>query len=188
MKHYHLAKGESPKIDRIVEIAYPGYKGRKIRIAPFSKMSINSYWSGGSRDYFVFVNLLTKQVFETPQNGTMFDSHSLECNHLPENIALIEHSIFCGKDCGITIYFPPTQFNALLPSSPQEISEEEKLVLAYTAKLKNSYGGRKNIRFHEANRETGIDQESWENAKLSCIEKRLLNKRGAITASGRNHI
>ena len=43
-----------------------------------------------------------------------------------------------------------------------------------------------NYRFHEANRETGIDSGSWASAKAALIGRKLLNRAGAITVSGKN--
>jgi hypothetical protein len=34
---------------------------------------------------------------------------------MPPNVIVVEHSIFCGKDVGITIYVRPANLAKLLP-------------------------------------------------------------------------
>jgi len=86
---------------------------------------------------------------------------------------------------GLTIYVHPSNLAKLLPK-PAELTRHERTVLGYTARLKSSYGGISNYRFHEAHERTGITLAEWDAAKQSIIGKKLLNKRGAITTQGRN--
>jgi len=81
-----------------------GYRGRNIKLVPFSPMSLNSYWDGGSRNYFYFVNLNTFQVNQVPQNGTPFDRANLKADTLPDGNAIVEVSIFRGKTVSCRIY------------------------------------------------------------------------------------
>jgi hypothetical protein len=106
---------------------------------------------------------------------------------LPLGIIIVKHSIFMGKDSGITIFANESDLANMLPPKV-ELSKDEKTVLKYTASYKSSYAGIKNYRWHEANRDLGISLEEWEEAKEKLIEKKMLNKRGAITVSGRNAV
>lgn len=54
------------------------------------------------------------------------------------------------------------------------LSRNEKIVLLYTYRYKNTYNGRKNIRFVEANTDTGITQEQWIVAQNRLVSKGLL--------------
>lgn len=83
-----------------------GYKGRKVHQKPFRPgMSLNSYWSGGSRDYFFFLSSSTLSVESViPQNGTMFDKLNLKADELPPNTILVQKSIIGGREVSITIY------------------------------------------------------------------------------------
>lgn len=86
-----------------------GYKGRKVHQRDFRPgMSLNSYWSGGSRDYFFYVavsNFSGSRVVNTvPQNGTPFDKLNLKAETLEQNVVIVEKSIIGGRDASITIY------------------------------------------------------------------------------------
>jgi len=83
-----------------------GYRGKKIYLRNYqSGMSLNSYWDGGSRDYFFFVNIKTGQYTSVPQNGTMFDKLNLKSpDKLEENQVLVMQSYFRGKKGGLFIY------------------------------------------------------------------------------------
>jgi hypothetical protein len=99
----------------------------------------------------------------------------------------VAHSIFCGKDMGLTVYVSPSQLatSNLIPK-PSEVSDDEGVVLKYTSHYKNTYGGQTNLRFKEATRSTDITVERWEAAKATLIERGLLRKNGSITPEGRN--
>lgn len=119
-----------PLIRRILQVTYPSYRGRKIVIVP-QKYPLNckSYWDGGSRDYFAFVRLDTMQSAAMPaQSAFDKDIRGAEAVTLPPGVICVEHSIFCGKDTGITIHVNsvnlvsmlPAGHPALLPPAPAE--------------------------------------------------------------------
>ena len=94
---------------------FPGYRGRKfkLRIDP-GGMSLVSCWSGGSRDSFVVVRLEDMQAVPIPENGSGFSAVDRQygAKGLPVKLpapgfAVIEHSIFCGKDVGLTVHLHP---------------------------------------------------------------------------------
>lgn len=181
---------DAPEVKEIGLAAFPDYSGRKFKLEPFPStgMSLHSYWSGGSRNYFAFAHLDTRKATESvPQNGTVFDGENYKVTHLPENVALVEHSYFCGKDLGLTIYVGEENLVKMIPASV-ELTVDEKIVLAATRAYKASYGGVSNVRFKEARGATGITLIRWDEAKASCVAKRLLDKRGAITNEGKNAI
>ena len=104
----------NPDIKRVAKLAFPSYKGRKFRVQSFRPgMNVNSYWDGGSRDYFALVSLETGQVFTSPATHPCFDRAPsgdrlglVIISKLPENTVLVERSIFCGKECGLTVHVP----------------------------------------------------------------------------------
>lgn len=175
-------------IEDLAKIAYPSYNGRKFQVETFKgPKSLNSYWDGGSRTWFVFVNLATMAIYSIEQNGTMFDGKNFTLSELPFNVALVEHSHFCGKDMGIRIYFHPDNINRYLPPVAV-LTLNEQIVLASTRSFKSGYAGRKDNRFYEANHYTKITLGDWQAAIESCQAKGLLNKAKAITVNGRNAI
>ncbi len=192
MSTYHVSARDEG-IRPIVRAAFPSYNGTKARIEPFKgPMGVNSYWDGGSRDYFALVRLADCRSMGLPTSHPCFDRRpdgspmgALELRELPQGIALVEHSIFCGRDTGITVHVRPDDLNRLaLPDAPQ-LTDDERIVLDLTG-LKSSYNGISQYRRHVACTERGMTGERYETAKASLIERKLLNRAGAITTTGRN--
>jgi hypothetical protein len=182
----HLER--TPEVDKLSRAAFPAYKGRTFKLdnsgAP---VSVTSYWDGGSRNYYTMVDLATMRTKPVPQNGTPFDGGPIAPKGVtvPPGYVIAEHSIFCGKDHGVTFYVNPDTAIAFLPAQ-EELTATEKIVLTYTASLKNTYGGMTNIRFRRAHEEHGTTQADWTNASDALKSRKLLTKAGAITTAGRN--
>ena len=82
------------------------YKGRRVVVAEFKPMSLNSYWCGGSRDYYFYVTP-TGRVLETiPQNGTPFDKLNIKAETLEVGQLLVQTSVYGGKAGPLRIYTP----------------------------------------------------------------------------------
>ena len=94
-------------VKHIIAACFPNYTGRKISVQPATKApkELRSYWDGGSKDNYAFYNLDTKEVLTVHSNHPFFERNQpSQLRELPAHIVLAEHSIFCGKDCGITLY------------------------------------------------------------------------------------
>ena len=116
-EHIKLSATDS-MVRRILNATYPNYRGRKISLVPQSyPLNVKSYWEGGSRSYFVFLRLDTFQQAAMPAQSA-FDAQiqGAEAVTLPENVACVEHCIFCGKDAGIRIHVNPSNVTKLLPT------------------------------------------------------------------------
>jgi len=164
-----------------------GYSGRKYAFKAVEEVQMNStYWDGGSRSTWTAVKLSTRQVVPLPRFGPpqFGGPQSIPPIPLEQDMAIVEHSIFCGKDMGLTIYIHPSDSPQMI-TEPDSATDDEKIVLAYKG-LKNTYGGKKNIQYTEANRRYEITQGRWDIATESLKARKLLNKSGAITPSGRN--
>jgi hypothetical protein len=107
---------------------------------------------------------------------------------LPPGYVVVSHQILSGKDLGLTFAVNPKESFKLLPKPTEELTRAQKIVLAATLGLKSSYGGIKDLRFHESHEKTGISREEYDQAKQSLINKGLLNSAGAITPQGKNAI
>ncbi len=172
----------------MVSRAFPNYKGKQFKLAVSdSPINCASYWEGGSRSFFVFANLATGEVSNSVPAQSAFDRpvSGLDAVSLPDGFVCLEHTISCGKDCGITIHIRTSNAAPLLPAQV-ELSKQENIVLAYTRCLKSSYNGIPSYRFHEAHLETGISQTEWDVAKATLIDRGLMTKQGALTVAGRN--
>jgi hypothetical protein len=107
-------------IRSLVSRAYPSYNGRKFRLdVSDSPINCASYWDGGSRDYFVFANLATGEVSQQLPAQSAFDKpiRGIQDVTLPLGFVCLEHSIFCGKDIGITIHVLPENAAKFLPET-----------------------------------------------------------------------
>lgn len=100
----------------IIDATFPEYNGRKVRIefTHFVTFS-DTNWGGGSRNSYsavrsngVVANLKVPAPWINPVEGMVIE--------LPADVLVVEHSIFCGKDCGITIYANPVHLPKWLPA------------------------------------------------------------------------
>ena len=197
----HLDRLDS-QTQAIVNAAFPSYNGRKFKIEVASHpLNVKSYWDGGSRDYFTFVNLQTRETLTMPPQSA-YDAQIAGADkvNLPVGFVCVEHSIFCGKDSGITIHVHPDNAPMLLPAPSTELTDDQKTVLKYTRAVKSSYAGIKDYRYYshvqdvemearvQKNGKLPMTRDAWDAAKSSLISSGHLNKAGAITADGRNAI
>jgi len=175
----------TPDVKSMARMAFPGYTGRKFKLDNSGHpVNVTSYWDGGSRDYYSAVNLSTGTRIDVPQNGTPFDGGPVAPDGVtvPAGYVIAQHSIFCGKDMGLTFYVNPETATQFLPA-PDVLTEDELNVLVSTTH-KNTYGGRTDIRFHKS----GLTREAWNTASDALKSRKLLNKAGSLTTSGRNAI
>jgi hypothetical protein len=96
--------------------------------------------------------------------------------------------VHVGQRSYVHIFVPSGTLARYLPAVSEELTDDESIVLCATACLKASYGGVSNLRYREAHRITSITEERWDTAKAALIDRKLLNRAGAITSKGRNAI
>ena len=184
MRTIHL-NGNDPTAKLVTSAAFPAYTGRKFKVTIVEKnhkFNLTSGWEDGSRDFYAVVRLSDMTSVEISQLsvvGNNFNRSGIDFL-LPEGFAVVEHSIFLGKDAGITIFITEANAMALLPA-PVELTENEKKVLGVMG-LKNTYGGQTNVR----QRESGLTPNVYVETVALLKEKGFLDKRGAITPEGRN--
>lgn len=174
------------------------YEGKKFKARVVTEMTIPAdagLWSGGTRDTFRVIRLADGATVEAVNHNSAPWDRSRRDVHvkLEPGIAVIEHSMFCGKDMGLTFYVHPDNAAKLLPAPVAELTAHEKLVLSATSSYKSSYQGMD--RYDMAKRDTRIvdlatfpTRDEWNAAKSALASRGLLNKAGAITPAGRNAI
>ena len=173
-----------------------GYSGKHFKARVVESVTVPSYagnWDGGSRDTYTLINLETGQEVAASDNvSAPWDKRSDRLIVLRPGFAVVEHSIFCGKDMGLTFYVHPDNAAKLLPAPAAPLSDHERIVLNATGAFKSSHNGKDRYAMasDEArwsrNAATFPTREQWQSAKDSLIAKGLLNKAGAITVTGRN--
>lgn len=185
---YHIEGDEFVK--KLVRATFPDYRGRRFKLhVSDAPVNCASYWDGGSRSYFRFIKLDTLEASAEVPAQSAFDRKidGVECVLLPPGIVCVEHSIFMGKDNGITIHVPPESAAPMLPA-PIVLTKCEKIVLVATRGLKATYNGAKDFRYIQSHIQTGIMREEWDDALVSLMNRGLLDRRGAITPKGCNAI
>jgi len=174
---------KDPEVIRIAKAAFPSYNGKTFCVSEFTgPMRLDSSWEGGSRSYFVVLDLASLRSITIPENGTPFSNGGKieRISELPVNAAVIEHCLFCGKDLGIRIYVRPENMAKMLPAPTVELTRDQQIVLVATRSLKSF------ARFDEASSYTAISRVAYDQAKAELIAKGLLKSNGAITDDGRN--
>ena len=91
----------------ILDVTFPEYNGRKIALECAEKITFwDTNWGGGTRKQYKAIKhkgqvaqLPVPAPWVNPFEGTTFD--------MQPGLAIVTHSIFCGKDCGITITMHP---------------------------------------------------------------------------------
>lgn len=177
----------APEVLALIKRAFADYNGKRVTVEVFQgPMTLHSYWSGGSRDYWAFVVMGHNgaQVGRVPENGTPWAPPLGELPSLPAGVALVQWTR--GPHESVRVYVNPDNMNHLALPAPCELGIDEKIVLTATRELKNSYGGRTNIRFTEANEYTGITPDRWAAAQKALQSAGFLNHAFALTDKGRN--
>lgn len=120
----YLDKLDEP-LASVARVAFPGYHGRKFRLVSATELDVRSYWSGGSRDYFTCVDLATMRTLSMPPQSA-FDRPVAGADRapVPEGYIWVEHSIFCGKDTGLTFHVNPANLTKMLPGQSDESAHQ----------------------------------------------------------------
>lgn len=174
-------------VKTILEATFPGYKGRNVEAIISDSVSFHgTLWDSGYRRTYKIFNLNTKEVLSIP-TAPFLKSSPIHENPFPIEKGFVV-VVFCeGRRDHIEIHSSADNLTAMLPK-PVELSENEKRVLLVTRCRKSSYAGIAKYREYEAMRIWGMALEQYNEAKTSLIEKRMLNRAGAITIEGRNQI
>jgi hypothetical protein len=104
----------------IVAATFPEYRGRKIKLAAVEKTSLHDLnWSGGSRSVYrscttdgLYIGSSAKANAVAP----WVNAAEGQTVPIPQGAVLVRHSMFCGKDTGLTIYVNPADMPKLLPA------------------------------------------------------------------------
>ena len=171
--------------------AFPEYCGNKFKITATDSVTLcDLNYSGGTRNQYRAVDIATGKVLDgSAANRPPPWSNTSEGQEvkIPEGIAVVEHSMFCGKNHGLTIYARVSSLAPLL-TAPKDLPWAELVVLYATRCYKNTYAGKSDCQFNKATHETGIGAFQWANAKVRLIGSKHLTKAGAITNRGRNAV
>jgi hypothetical protein len=142
-----IAFGKHAKVKAIVQAAYLGATTRRpVRIECKDEYHVSDYWDGGSRDYATVVDLSKMEMVtyshvleRQNQNNPM----GLPIGNLPvtPGYAIVEHTIFCGKDMGYTIIMNAEDIPIHIPEAASllptvEVSTEDE---AYSQEIPEKF-------------------------------------------------
>ena len=189
---------EPNQVPHALRGAYDGKKFSAIITDSVTIPADAGLWSGGSRDTYSAIRLSDgKQVPVSDNMSSPWNDSRQDRNvDLANGLAVIRHSMFRGKDMGLTFYIHPNNAATLLPAPQEALSEHERIVLNATKSYKSSYNGmdrytmaQNNVRWGPVEkRDSFPTREQWNDAKNKLIVSGHLNKAGAITVKGRNAI
>jgi len=183
----------------IVKVAAPGYRGKKLKICLNSDGRLtlqNLNWSGGTRSTYVACRLgagespaptlLPNHVDMNsphPQNNR-YEGITIE---IPSGVVVVEHSLFCGSDMGLTIHAHPEDVAALLPAPAAPLTDAQRVVLEATCMFKGDrYELARSSAYLPELQPVLESKHAWTQAQAELIQLGLLNRAGAVTVKGRN--
>lgn len=176
---FHVSRNDVPPV---LLRAFPGYTGKKFEVRRKERVSLSgAYWDGGSRSEYRAVHLDTGEVSaaDSKLQNPLTPGYKVPTIDIPPRVCIVKHSIFCGKDMGLTFYVNPSDAVSMLPPSV-ELTEAEQICLYFTLTRKSSYNGRNRQQM------SGLPLSAWEQAKANLIARGLLSKSGAATVNGKN--
>lgn len=134
-----------PSVNAIIQAAFPGvFSRRTVKVEVRETYRVSDYWSGGSRDEAIFVELSTLKSVSA-------QSLPPECRQQKNNpynlaigevvispgYAIVEHVIFQGKDLGYRIYLNRENMMPLLTARPSDLCERDRRILVSYRSLKS---------------------------------------------------
>lgn len=178
----HVSKPDA-FLSQVIAAAFPSYKGKKIVVEEYKRpIDVRSSWDGGSRTEYAFVRLADFAVLPVPSQSA-FDRKiaGADAVTLQPGTVCVSHSIFRGKDMGVTVQIHPENAVKLLTPTTDAptLSKVEKVVLSMTATYKSA------ARREYAAR-LGVDAAAFEAGKSALMERGLLTRSGGMSPEGRN--
>ena len=104
-----------PLIKRALAATFPRYKGRKVRVVPFTApLHLDLSWSGGTKDDVALIDVRNGRIgrLVVPSPWARGAADPVYC---PPGAVLAVHSYFCGVDSGVTFYVRPDDAPLLGP-------------------------------------------------------------------------
>lgn len=159
------------------------YSGKAFKACAVTEYTVNGQdgvWDHGTRETHKLVRLSDgKEIPIIDSNLAPWDKARKDVKvTLESGFAIVRHSMFQGRDMGLTFYVHPDNIAAMLPK-PVELTLPEKQLLYVTRSLKSSY------RKEELQR-NGFPMKDYESVLSALIQKGLLAKNKSITVAGRN--
>jgi len=102
----------------IVTATFPEYTGRKFKVNASGRvMLLDLNWSGGSRSQYRAATLDGKSLGGMDRWNHVWPGHNIaegKTLDIPAGATVVRHSIFMGRDSGLTIFVNPNDMPRLL--------------------------------------------------------------------------
>lgn len=121
MKNFYVPTKE---IKWLTDKAFPSRK-RKVRISVGERVSFyNTFWDGGSKNTYRAVKLEDGSVASLITGGSPWTAVAEGTTmDLEPGIAIVEETIFCGKNMCLTVHLHPSNVSPALEA--HRLTEEE---------------------------------------------------------------
>jgi sulfur carrier protein ThiS len=97
-------KATKKQVWDIVGKAFPGYTGRKFSVELAESVTVHDLnWDGGTKNEYIAV-AVNGEMKPIRTGHTQFDPLDGKQIALTPNFVIVQHSYFCGVDCGIRIW------------------------------------------------------------------------------------
>jgi len=95
-------------VKELLNLTYPEYGGRKFFAVISKTYHLEDYWTDGTRRYAKFIKWQDNswKVAENPFTNP-FKSSAHQEFEIPEDVMIVENTIFCGHDLGIRFIMSP---------------------------------------------------------------------------------
>ena len=160
-----------------------GYAGRALAAILTTTVDVPmdaGLWSGGSRCVYHFVRLSDGASVASPGQNLFHEGRKAYRLDLPHGVAMVRHSIFRGRDHGLTFYIRPDDAAPLLPPpSTDDLSADAAIVARLIACLipraRREYAARE-----------GITAARYDAAVAELKAAGLCAANGGLTTKGKN--
>lgn len=119
-----ITRSSEPALVDLARACFPEYTGRTFRVEVATTLHLRDYWSGGTRYYCRFVDLVTGRTVAADdlpraamqQQGNPYGLSMGEVALKP-GVAAVEEIHFCGKNLGLRVTLHPENAAKLLPAA-----------------------------------------------------------------------
>lgn len=159
------------------------YTGKKFKAQICETVTIPGQagvWDHGTRETFQVIRIADGAAIEpVNHDAAPWDKRPDVPVTLEPGICVVRHSMFCGKDMGLTFYMHARDAVPMLPKQNEELRADSRRVLECISTYKSSYRT-------DEYRRMGLSELDVGKAKIELIAYGLIDSRGAITTKGRN--
>jgi len=108
-------KVRKAQIKPLLEATFPNYTGRTFKVEFTDRITFyDTNWGGGSCNQYSVIAMKSGKTKEVCVPAPWVNTIEGKTIDLPENLVVACHTIFCGKDCGVTFYAHPSRQRALV--------------------------------------------------------------------------